>query len=251
MAMDLLGETLDIHTGGIDHIPVHHTNEIAQSEAATGKKFANFWLHANFLTVDGTKISKSLDNGFTLDDIREKGFTPLDFRMFVLQSQYRTESNFTWENLSGAAQRLKHWQEVARLRHQTHDTLVDDDDKTTDSLNVALLSAQQSAANALKEDLNTPEALRSIEEAFGAIEKVGPADIHQRALVTLLEWIDGVLGLDLLASTPDISDETKLLIVERDRARDEKDWQRSDELRDEIEKSGVHVRDTAHGTVWY
>ncbi|MBC7459091.1 cysteine--tRNA ligase, partial [Candidatus Saccharibacteria bacterium] len=93
MAMSLLGNTIDIHTGGIDHIPVHHTNEIAQSEAATGQTFAHYWLHNNHLKVNGTKISKSLDNGYTLDDLEEKGYTPIDFRLFVLQSSYHNESN--------------------------------------------------------------------------------------------------------------------------------------------------------------
>ncbi|MCA9312938.1 cysteine--tRNA ligase, partial [Candidatus Saccharibacteria bacterium] len=106
IAMTLLGETLDIHTGGIDHIPVHHTNEIAQSEAATDKVFSNYWLHNNHLKADSTKISKSLGNGYTLQDIQAKGYSLLDFKMFVLQSHYRTESNFTWENLDGAKARL-------------------------------------------------------------------------------------------------------------------------------------------------
>lgn len=175
----------------------------------------------------------------------------MDFRMFVLQSHYRTESNFTWDNLSAAAQRLKHWQGVARLRHQSHDTLVDDDSKSSDDVSVSLISARQSATSALQNDLNTPEALRSIEEAFGVIEKLGAADLSQRALIELLEWIDDTLGLNLIGSTPDIDDEVKQLIIERDRVREEKDWQRSDELRDEIEQRGVHIRDTANGTIWY
>ncbi|HMH69815.1 MAG TPA: hypothetical protein VK502_00280, partial [Candidatus Saccharimonadales bacterium] len=96
MAMSILGPTIDIHTGGIDHIPVHHTNEIAQSEAASGKEFSHFWIHNNHLKANGTKISKSLGNGYTLQDLEERGFTPLDFRMFVLQGQYSNEGNFTF-----------------------------------------------------------------------------------------------------------------------------------------------------------
>ena len=252
MAMNILGPTLDIHTGGIDHIPVHHTNEIAQSESASGQRFANYWLHANFITVDGTKISKSLGNGFTLDDIEAKGFSPLDFRMFVLQSHYRTESNFTWENLGSAAQRLSRWREIARLRHQTHDTLVDDDAKDTDPVSVKLLNSLQAAQNSLHDDMNTPEALRSVEEAFGELERRnGITDVSQAALLSLLEWIDATLGLKLLDSTPDITDEAKQLILERQRAREAGDWSKSDELRDELNTLGVNVRDTPTGPIWY
>jgi cysteinyl-tRNA synthetase len=246
-----LGTTIDIHTGGIDHIPVHHTNEIAQSEAANDAPLAKVWIHGAHLLTDGTKISKSLGNVFYLSDLSEKGFTPMDFRMFVLQSHYRTESNFTWENLGAAAQRLKHWQSVARLRHQSHDTLVDDEDKSSDEVTVSILAARQAASNALQSDLNTPEALRSIEEAFTVIEKQGASELHQRALVELLGWIDRTLGLDIVSSTPDIDDDIKQLIVERDRVREAKDWQRSDELRDELERRGVRIRDTSVGTIWY
>jgi cysteinyl-tRNA synthetase len=102
MAMRYLGETIDIHTGGIDHIPVHHTNEIAQSEAATGQPFSQYWVHSAFLNVDGQKMSKSLGNLFTVDDVRQHGFSPLALRYFYLGSGYRTAQNFTWEALDGA-----------------------------------------------------------------------------------------------------------------------------------------------------
>lgn len=251
MAMKLLGETLDIHAGGIDHIPVHHTNEIAQSQAVTGKPLARFWLHANFITVNGTKISKSLGNGYTLDDLQGHGLSPLDFRMFVLQSHYRSASNFTWDNLNGAAARLEHWRQVARLRHQTHDTLSDDDSKDTDDVKVALLQALQAAQSAINEDLNTPEALRAVEDAWTLLEKTKLTDIHQRTLEELIEWIDNSLGLKIAESTPDITDDQKQVIIERQRARENNDWDLSDRLRVELEKDGVHVRDTAYGTIWY
>lgn len=250
MAIKYLGETIDIHTGGIDHIPVHHTNEIAQSEAATGKRFANYWLHANFLLVNGTKISKSLQNGYTLADLTEHGFTPLDFRMFVLQSHYRTESNFTWENIAGAASRLKHWQTIACLRHQTHDTLVDDDDKNHD-VNGQLLAAKHAALEALNNDLGSPRALSVLEKALDSVEQTKLAYVSRVTLEDLLIFIDDTLGLQLLASTPDIDDETKQLILERTRAREDKQWQRSDELRDQLAESGIGVNDTSEGSRWY
>lgn len=250
MAMSILGNTLDIHTGGIDHIPVHHTNEIAQSEAATGMRFSNFWLHNNHLKVNGTKISKSLDNGYTLDDLEEKGYSPLDFRMFVLQSHYRTEGNFTFDNLTAAANRLKHWRTVAALRHQTHDTLRDDGEKSTDEQSVSLYAASQALAEALSDDLNTPEGMRIIEEAFDRVTSARLDDIHQHALVSFLETIDSLFGLQLLDSTKDINDDLKRLILERQRAREAKDWKRADSLRAELEKNGITVRDTASGPIW-
>lgn len=250
MAMSLLGETLDIHTGGIDHIPVHHTNEIAQSEAATGKLFAKYWLHNNHLKVNGTKISKSLGNGYTLDDLQEKGYTPLDLRMFVLQSHYMNEGNFTFENLDGAKNRLLSWRSSAALRHQTHDRLRDDDEKSTDDASVSLYASSQALVEALSNDLDTPAGFAIIDEAFSKLAGSDIETIHHHALTTFLETIDEVLGLSLLSTTKDISDDSKRLIIERERARENKDWKAADRLRSDIEKNGITVRDTAHGTIW-
>lgn len=250
MAMSILGPTLDIHTGGIDHIPVHHTDEIAQSEAATSQRFSNYWLHNNHLKVDGTKISKSLGNGYTLDDLEARGFSPLDYRLFVLQSHYRSEGNFTFENLTAAKNRLANWRNVAALRHQTHDTLVDDSQKGSDDKTVSLYATSQAIIEALNDDLGTPQALAIIDDAFSRLHSASLDDIHQRPFVTLLETIDATLGLDLLGTTPDISDEAKQLILERQRARETKEWLRSDALRDELLTRGVAVRDTVRGTIW-
>lgn len=250
MAMSILGATIDIHTGGIDHIPVHHTNEIAQSESASGQPFANYWLHNNHIKSDGTKISKSLGNGYTLQDLAERGFSPMDYRMFVLQSQYSNEGNFTFENLEAAKNRLHHWKNAAALRHQTHDTLQDDDAKNDDDKSVSLLAASGAMREALSNDLNTPEALRVVDEAFAKLEGKALHAIHQHGLREVLETADQLLGLQLISSTPDIPDETKQRILERQRAREQKDWAKSDELRDEIAKSGIALRDTASGTIW-
>jgi cysteinyl-tRNA synthetase len=250
MAMSLLGETIDIHTGGIDHIPVHHTNEIAQSEAANGVRFANYWLHNNHLKVDGTKISKSLGNGYTLDDIAEKGYDPLDLRLFILQSHYRTEGNFTFDNLTAAKNRRLHWRNVAALRHQIHDTLRTDGQVESDSKTVSLYSAGRAILETLENDLNTPEALALIDEAFAEVSASRLDSLHQHALISLLEEIDDLLGLQLIQTSPDISDEGKRLIIERSRARENKDFARSDELRDALANEGITVRDTPSGTVW-
>lgn len=244
MAIKYLGETLDIHTGGIDHIPVHHTNEIAQSEAATGKRFANYWLHANFLLVNGTKISKSLENGFTLADLGEKGFTPLDFRMFVLQSHYRTESNFTWENLEAAANRLHHWKAVACLRHQVAPSSNSDGGSQ-------LLAASHAALEALCDDLNSPLALAHFDKAFDELERKDKSTIDASSIESALATADDLLGLKLLDTTPDISDELKQVLIERERARELRDWERSDALRVQLAEGGIGLDDTPSGARWY
>lgn len=246
MAMSILGDTIDIHTGGIDHIPVHHTNEIAQSESASGKMFAHYWIHNNHLKVNGTKISKSLENGYTLQNLADRGYGPLDYRMFILQSHYSNEGNFTFENLAAARNRLHHWKNVAALRHQAHDTLKQNKAKEDDPslVVVGLVKA------ALDDNLNTPEALRVIDEVFSHLESHSLDHIDSHALGELLETIDQLLGLQLLATTPDINDDTKQLIVKRERARDDKNWQASDDLRDQLKEKGVVVRDTPDGSVW-
>ncbi len=245
MAMSILGPTIDIHTGGIDHIPVHHTNEIAQSESASGQQFAKFWIHNNHIKSDGTKISKSLGNGYTLQDLEQHGYSPLDYRMFVLQSQYSNEGNFTFDNLTAAKNRLHHWRNIAALRHQTYDTLADDSNKA-----ISLLPVSQAILVALNNDLNTPEALTIIDKAFSQFDGKSLGDIHQHGLQHTLESIDDLLGLQLLASTPDIDDESKRLIITRQRARDEKNWSESDHLRDQLAEKGIVLRDTNSGSIW-
>jgi len=246
-----LGNTIDIHTGGIDHIPVHHTNEIAQSEAANDAPLAKYWLHGAHLLIDGTKISKSLGNTYTLADMTEKGYSAMDFRLFALQSHYRTESNFSWENLSAAKARHKRWQAVAALRHQVNDTLVDDDDKDEHDVNAKLLSAQHAALEALNDDLSSPLALSHLDQAFSDIESTRLERVQKSALESFISFIDDTLGLTLRELTPDISDEAKQLLLERARVREEKNWQRSDEIRDELIGQGVGLDDTRSGTRWY
>lgn len=245
-----LGETIDIHTGGVDHIGTHHTNEIAQSEAASGKLFSRFWLHNNHLKSNGTKISKSLGNGYTLQDLEAKGFTPMDYRMFALQSQYTNESNFTWENLEAAKNRLHHWRNSAALRWQTHDTLESDHETLSDDKTISLYGAKGAIKEALNDNLNTPEALRIVDQAFSQLDGKPLRRIHQTGLEELLKAVDEALGLQLLGSTPDISDANKQRILERNRVREAKDWTTSDTLRDELEKEGIVLRDTSSGSIW-
>jgi cysteinyl-tRNA synthetase len=250
ISMAILGETLDIHTGGIDHIPVHHTNEIAQSEAATGKRFSNFWLHNEFLKVNGTKISKSLGNFFTLDDLEKKGFTPIDFRMFVLQGNYRNEGNFTFDGLKAAKNRLHNWRNIAALRHQTHDTIETDEEKNKDEKTVSLYAASQTVIEAISNDLGTPEALRIIDDAFTKILNARLKNINHQTLIKFVSTIDYTLGLQLVDSTPDITDDVKQLIVERNAARDGKDWDRADKIRKKLSDAGIILRDSVNGSIW-
>lgn len=243
MAISILGPTIDIHTGGIDHIPVHHTNEIAQSESASGQRFANYWLHNNHLKVDGTKISKSLGNGYTLHDLEERGFSALDYRMAVLQGHYRSEGNFTFENLDSAHNRRENWRAVAALRWQTTQEVNAEIDERIHQFAEELIAT-------LNNDLNTPDGLRVVDEAFTYLENIPIKDIPRRGLNELLGTIDTLLGLQLMESTPDINDDARQLIVGRETARAAKNWIESDRLRDELITHGITVRDTPDGSVW-
>ena len=231
MARELLGDTIDIHCGGIDHIPVHHTNEIAQTEAVTNKKFSNFWVHANHIKVDGTKMSKSLGNVYTLRDIIDKGFDIRAFKLLVLSKHYRTEGNFTWEILEAAQNRLNRWRAISDRRWQTNVL----NNKHTD-ISADILTA-------IQDDLNTPRALAIIDTYFDEIDKTAATPSE-----ATLQTIDRLMGIDLLENN--ITEEQKDLISEREKARDTKDWAKSDVLRDKLRKMGVEVKDTPRGTLW-
>ncbi|MEO5949425.1 MAG: cysteine--tRNA ligase [Candidatus Saccharimonas sp.] len=250
MAMSILGPTIDIHTGGIDHIPVHHTNEIAQSEAASGQIFSHTWLHNNHLKIDGGKISKSLGNGHTLQDLAKKGFEPMDLRLFILQSHYSSEGNFTWENLAAARNRRLNWLDYAALRHQTHDRLSDDTDKIFADKHVSFHADISALSEALADNLDTPSVLRVIDDALSKIDGLPLDRIHHESFSEFIRTIDELLGLQIEIATPDIDDSSKQLLIKRQRAREDKDWKTSDTLRDELLAHDIAVRDTSSGTVW-
>ena len=240
IAINTLGETIDIHTGGIDHIPVHHTDEIAQSETFTSKTFSNYWLHCNHMKSEGQKISKSLGNGFNLEELKSRGFSPIDFKMLVLQSQYQTESNFNFENLQAAKNRLKNWQNVANMRWQIKGSEGE----------IPILATKNVILEEINENLDTPKALAKIDEVFSEIIKANPEKLNYQNLIELLEFIDDLLGLNLLGSTPDIPDEIKQKIIERNAARAEKDWTKSDKIRDELLSKNIILRDTPKKSFW-
>lgn len=243
MSRELLGDQIDIHTGGIDHIPVHHTNEIAQTEALTGKQFSKFWVHANHIKVNGTKISKSLENGFTLQDILDKGYDLEAFKLMVLSKHYRTEGNFTWEIMDAAQNRLNELRAWADLRHQPST------DVMPPELDELFKSTRQEMLTAVQDDLNTPLALASLGKLVSYMTNISIPGVEGKYTKGMLGFIDSLLGLNL-NNRPDITDQQKQLIKQRETARLEKDWQKSDELRTELASQGLSVNDLNNRTQW-
>jgi cysteinyl-tRNA synthetase len=229
MSKKYLGVPFDIHTGGIDHIPVHHENEIAQTWAAESKLAANYWLHGEFLTVDGQKMGKSLQNLYTIPDLIERGFGPLDFRFFVLSAHYRTLLNFTWEALAGANNAFRKLRLLARALNVGE---------------VGALKYEQSFFEALADDLNTAEALAVM---WGMLKDETIADGTKGA--SLLKF-DAVLGLglsEIIDQIEEIPVEVKSLMAARDQARQAKDWPAADDLRQQIYELGWEIDDTVTG----
>lgn len=241
MGMKYLGETLDIHTGGIDHIPVHHTNEIAQSESATGKRFANTWMHSNHVMIKGEKISKSLGNTIRLQDLAGQGITAMALRLHVLESHYRSHSTFSWESLTAAQNRLRDLQAFADLRWQTFED--------TNIPLIDFFGFRKIITEALENDLKTPEALAILSE-IGQLAQTNSINISQlQEFNEFLSFLDEALGLKLTDSA-DISNEQKQAIAKRQEARENKDWEASDKIRVELLEQGIELRDTPTGTVW-
>ncbi|MDX1765986.1 MAG: cysteine--tRNA ligase [Candidatus Saccharimonadales bacterium] len=240
MSRKILGDKIDIHTGGIDHINVHHTNEIAQTKALTGEIFASIWLHANHMKVDSTKMSKSLGNVYTLDDLKNKGFDPMVFRLFVLQSHYRTESNFTFKQMESVQQRLNRWQAMAALVWQPNDS----PDQSKE-----LAEALERAVDALNDDLNTPIALKEVESGFSSVETSGLSIESVDKFNELLDFVENRLGI--VVRDADIDSATKKLIDQREAARHSKDFKTADQLRDQLADMNIGLRDTPSGAVWF
>jgi len=238
MSMHYLGETFDIHTGGIDHIQVHHTNEIAQSEAATGKKFVRYWLHNEFLLVNGEKMSKSKQNFYRLADIEAKGFDPLALRYLFLTAHYRSKINFTWESLEAAQRALNALREhVRELKEKT--------EESGDKEKIELYKTK--FLKAINDDLNTPNALGTVWEF------VREKNIDDEDKLELLLKFDEVLGLGLKVVKPkeeeELSDEIKELIKRREELRRSGKYQEADEIRKKLdEEFDIVVEDTSSGT---
>jgi len=225
MSMKYLGEHFDIHAGGIDLIFPHHTNEIAQSEAATGKKFVNYWLHNEWLFVDGKKMSKSLGNFYTLRDILEKNFSPLVLRYLYLTTHYRTQLDFTWKNIENAKNSYERLKNIIKE--------IKDDEK----INKKYLEKFEKAIN---DDLNIPNALKVLWELV--------RDNKASGKIKTIEKFDEVFGLDLLKKEKiEVPSEVKKLIEEREKLRKAGNFKEADKIREKIKKLGFYVDDTDKG----
>lgn len=234
MSMEYLGKNFDIHAGAVDLIFPHHENEIAQSEGATGKKFANYWLHGEHLLVNGEKMSKSLGNIFTLRDIENKNINPLAFRYLVLTSHYRSKLNFTWESLEAASNALNN--------------LIDSLQRVADNRQPIIYSKKQienyekKFKNAINNDLNTPQAIAIVWEIIK--NNSLPSKIKKQLILKF----DKVLGLKLdKIKTVKIPYKIKQMAAERELLRRNKQFIPADALRKKIEELGYVIEDTESG----
>lgn len=245
MSMKYLGKTLDLHSGGIDHIPVHHENEIAQSEAATKNLFVRYWLHHNFLLVEGEKMSKSLGNFVTLDKIQDKGIDPRSLRLLFMQTHYRSEMNFTWDSAIAAGEAFQKLKKTFRQLTQSGGT---SKENSPESERI-VLNYKERFESALSNDFNTAEAVALM------WQMVKDHSIRDKDKAVLLIEFDNVFGFDLVEIVKDddieieIPEHIQKLAKQRYTARKNKDFKTADALRDEIIKAGYEVEDSEQGTV--
>ena len=234
MSNKYLGDVFDIHTGGIDLIPTHHENEIAQSKGCTGKIPAKFWMHCEFLLIDGGKMSKSLGNTYLVQDLIDKGYDPLAYRMLCFTSHYRNKLNFTWDALTSAQNSLIKLKE-GYLKHKEGEARVEE---------TVLTDYKQKFLEAINDDLNMPVAMSVIWEIIKNPTK-------SKQLADLLLDFDKVLGIKidepLKQKQEELPEEILELIEKRKKARQEKNWALSDELRNKIIEKGYAVKDSKDG----
>lgn len=237
MGQKYLGDEFDIHTGGIDLIPTHHENEIAQSKGACGKIPAKYWLHGEYLLINGGKMSKSLGNVYLLKDIIEKGYDPLVYKLFSYSCHYRNKLNFTWEAIEAASKSLE------RLRNN-YQVNIEGTDKLNDEDKEKLKQMEKAFHQAINDDLNMPLAMSYVWEV-ARFEKKVPE------IAKLLMKFDTVLGLKINKEEKnlDIPKEIMDIVARRDEARKEKRWDQSDSLRDLIISKGYNIKDSKNGTI--
>lgn len=235
MSNKYLGETFDIHTGGIDLVPTHHENEIAQSKGCTGKIPAKFWMHCEFLLIDGGKMSKSLGNAYLVTDLIEKGYDPLAYKIMCFTSHYRNKLNFTWEALENSQNALIRLKEGYIKHKEGNDDIVDN----------KIEEYKLKFNEAINDDLNMPVAMSIVWEVI-------KSPVKSKKLAELLLDFDKVLGIKIEEPVKErnleIPNEIQKLILKRNEARENKDWALSDKLRDEISSKGYLVKDTKEGT---
>jgi len=237
MSKALLGETIDIHTGGMDNMPVHHVNEIAQSEAVNEKKFVNYWYHNEFLTVDGKKMSKSLGNAYTLTDLKEKGFDAMDLRYLYFLVNFRMKQNFTFEALTSARSARLKLKEFVRGEYK---------DVKIDKENIYY----KEFVSSLEDSFNMPEALATVWKL------IGDEKVDKDMKVSLIKEFDKALGLRLFEEDrkseenidPDTKAKLEKLISKRNDAKKNKDYTLSDSIRDEVKSMGYDLIDSKEGT---
>ena len=243
MSRKYLGEVFDIHTGGVDHIPIHHENEIAQSIGYCGKIPARFWIHGEFLQVDNGKMSKSLGNVYTISELEERGFDALDFRYFCLNSSYRTILNFTFKGLESAKIGLERLRNCVKV-HSESDADVSEEE---------IQEYRKRFMEAMNDDLDSPKALSIVWE-------IARKENKSKKYAELIGEMDEILAIDIsidkikerekkkeLTLEESIDDNIKKLIQEREEARAKKDWTTADRIRDELEKQGIRLKDTKEG----
>jgi len=251
MSMKYLGESFDIHAGGIDHIPIHHTNEIAQSEAATGKKFVNYWIHCNFLLVNGQKMSKSLGNYYTLRDLLGKGYSWREIRFLFESSHYREEQNFTFEALDAAKA------SVERIRNFLHILKNVRNGRHSKEFTEILKKSKKEFLKALADDFNMPKALASVFNFISDVNKLVSQGMVTKKdaekAIELMLLFDRVLGLKLeeFLKEEELPDEAKKLIEEREKLRKMGKFEEADKIRERLKNEyGILLEDTKEGVVW-
>ncbi|MFH1011336.1 MAG: cysteine--tRNA ligase [bacterium] len=248
MSQKYLGETFDIHGGGVDLIFPHHQNEIAQAEGATGKPFVRYWLHSEFLLVDGQKMSKSLGNFYTLRDVLERGYRPMEVRYVLLGTHYRQQLNFTFDGLAAARGALE------RLRDFAVNVRLADGKAVGKALDEIIEQREGEFVTALDDDLNIAPALGAV---FNFVRDVSRLISENRlakedsgkVLSKLSDW-NKVLGFMDLEEEVLTDDEVIRQIERRREARERKDWAKADEIRGELERKGILLEDRATGTIW-
>ena len=250
MSMKYLGETFDLHAGGIDLQFPHHENEIAQSEGATGKLFAKYWIHGEFLKIDDVTMSKSKGNFFTFRDLREQGYSALAIRYLLLSVPYRKQLNFTFEGLQGAestVERLRSFRQRVR-ESKTFDF------KVNSIFGERVASALADFETAMDDDLNTAVALASIHNLIRDLniqmEAHGLLDLDKELLLETIAKFDSVLGIFGAESTELLDADIEALIAERQNARHNRDFGKSDEIRDLLARKGIVLEDTKDGVRW-
>jgi cysteinyl-tRNA synthetase len=234
MSNKYLGEVFDIHTGGIDLVPTHHENEIAQSKGATGKIPARFWMHCEFLLINGGKMSKSLGNTYLVQDIIDKGYEALAYKMMCFTSHYRNKLNFTWEALESSQNALNRLREGYQ-KHSEGNKVIDEG---------IIENYKNRFLEAINDDLNMPVAMSVVWDVVKNPEK-------SKQLANLLLEFDKVLGVDIEKNEDkkeiELPQEIKDLLEQRKQARENKDWALSDKIRDELKEKGYMVKDTKEG----